>query len=346
MLASESKSERLKEIILADMKEGVYGPDAAMPSIRELCRRYEVCKHTASQAVLALKELGLVDVSHGKQSRRSAKASDKVVHVLFVGRALSATSEFWGDVYDGMAEAFATDPSYACEPFAVPTGDTMGDFKQVLNPVTSRGVILVGIENNFKNNFLKETGLPFVVACQRVSDATVHHTVADLAGAMTQLVQAFKERGRRRLAFLGPFSADTGMEREKVKLFGEFAAAASLPAQARDCSFELDDVYQAAVEMLKREDRPDALFVSSGLICQAVYRAAVDCGLRLPEDLSIAGCDNLRQSRFMTPSLSCVDMPRRELGRLAVESLFKLMDGLAVPRRQTLEAKFIRRESI
>lgn len=345
MMESKTKSERLKDIILADIRDGAYGEAMAVPSVRELCKRYGVCKYTASQAMTSLRELGLVNMTHGKKSKISVRAAKKIIHALIP----LPENEYWSDVFIGMERAFAASSEYECQFSTVSAGRGLEGFASTLNPVTSRAVVLVSILNTEKLEFIKGTGLPFVLACQKSSDPAVHYVSADIAEPMRQIVRRFKERGRGRLAFMGRTIEQEGIDYDKCRLFKAEVAAAGLALDERlvaDSRFNYDEAYAVAMRLFKSPERPDAVFASSDSMCLPIYRAARDCGLRVPEDISVAGCDNFASDRFMSPALSTIDVFREEQGRLAVESVLKLVGGELVPRAQEIKAEIVLRESI
>ncbi len=67
-------------------------------------------------------------------------------------------------------------------------------------------------------------------------------------------------------------------------------------------------------------------------------RAAYERGLRVPEDLSIAGFDDVHLSSSTVPMLTTVRQPLGELGRMAVSLLMRLMEGRAV---ETLHVELV-----
>jgi DNA-binding LacI/PurR family transcriptional regulator len=63
-----------------------------------------------------------------------------------------------------------------------------------------------------------------------------------------------------------------------------------------------------------------------------VYRAAEEAGLRIPEDLSVIGFDNLHDSTFLNPPLTTIDQFISDMGSIAVEMIVKLIKGETLPK--------------
>ncbi|MFD4669086.1 LacI family DNA-binding transcriptional regulator [Lentzea sp. NPDC058450] len=83
----------------------------------------------------------------------------------------------------------------------------------------------------------------------------------------------------------------------------------------------------SARELLARPDRPTAVFAANDISAIAAIEAARELGLRVPEDLSVVGFDNLPESALCSPPLTTVQQPIREMGHRALELLVKLIQN-------------------
>ena len=84
--------------------------------------------------------------------------------------------------------------------------------------------------------------------------------------------------------------------------------------------------YEAARHLLDRPDRPTALLGFNDKAASGALAAAAQLGLRVPEDLSIAGFDDIDLSRATRPMLTTVRQPLPELGRMAVSLLVRVLE--------------------
>ncbi|MBE2268195.1 MAG: LacI family DNA-binding transcriptional regulator [Anaerolinea sp.] len=96
------------------------------------------------------------------------------------------------------------------------------------------------------------------------------------------------------------------------------------------CGEQMEDGYRAALGLLSRPDRPTALIAINDLLGIAAIRAAADLGLRVPDDVSIAGFDDITFTRYSVPRLTTVTGSPEQNGRDAVRLLLK---RLAEPDR-------------
>jgi DNA-binding LacI/PurR family transcriptional regulator len=92
--------------------------------------------------------------------------------------------------------------------------------------------------------------------------------------------------------------------------------------------------------------RPTATFCVSDLAAIGALRALYEAGIRVPEDMALAGFDGILLGQYTTPALTTMNQPRAEMGRLAAEMLFDLLEGgQQLPREHVLAAELLVRES-
>jgi LacI family transcriptional regulator len=103
-------------------------------------------------------------------------------------------------------------------------------------------------------------------------------------------------------------------------------AAAGLPVRpgwVRHADWTRTGARAAAADLLAGEDRPTSIFACSDRMACGVYDAAAERGLRVPHDLSVVGFDDLPESRWLTPRLTTVHQPVREMAAEAVRLLLR-----------------------
>nr|BFF12845.1 hypothetical protein GCM10025699_41480 [Microbacterium flavescens] len=105
------------------------------------------------------------------------------------------------------------------------------------------------------------------------------------------------------------------------------AGIARDPRLTRHGDFELTAARQAARSLLTQADRPTAVFATNDLSAIALLRTALDLGLRVPDDLSIVGFDDIPEASRESPPLTTVQQPMQRLGSVAAGMLFAMLDG-------------------
>ena len=103
--------------------------------------------------------------------------------------------------------------------------------------------------------------------------------------------------------------------------------------------------YVAMRSLLTSIDRPGAVFVGSDEVALGALRAIRELGLRIPDDVAVVGFDDLPVSELVSPSLSTMRVPARELGAAAARMLIQRIESDIPPPPVLLETELVVRES-
>lgn len=156
------------------------------------------------------------------------------------------------------------------------------------------------------------------------------------------------ELGHRRIAVIsGP--TDVLCSRARVAGFRSAHDEAGLPVDPdliRHGNFYVEGGFEHGMELLSRPDRPSAVFAGSDMQALGLMRAARRLGLRIPEDLSVVGYDNLPVADWMVPTLTTVNQPLQDMAGTATRILLDLSRGIQpTASRIDLATELIVRES-
>lgn len=106
------------------------------------------------------------------------------------------------------------------------------------------------------------------------------------------------------------------------------------------------DGYAGASALIELEDRPTAIFASNDVMAMGAMDAVRNRGLRIPDDISIVGFDDIPQAEFVRPALTTVRQPLEKMGRVATQMLLdRLENPNKVPERIELPTELIVRNS-
>lgn len=86
-------------------------------------------------------------------------------------------------------------------------------------------------------------------------------------------------------------------------------------------------VYNSTLDIIKKENPPQAIFTGNDNFALPVISAVNSLGLNIPEDISIAGFDNISASKYYNPTLTTVDMPKYNLGKLSMKTAINNING-------------------
>ncbi|MFF4651084.1 LacI family DNA-binding transcriptional regulator [Streptomyces sp. NPDC001380] len=148
----------------------------------------------------------------------------------------------------------------------------------------------------------------------------------DVAGGMRAAVEHLASLGHRRIGHLrSTLSAHTFRARQAG--FEEAARGLEVVEAGVALNDGLPAARAAARTLLDRPDRPHAVVCDDDVVAAGLYRAAAELGLRIPEDVSVVGMDDIAAAALLTPPLTTVDLPGELLGRRGVAALAALLAG-------------------
>ncbi len=190
-------------------------------------------------------------------------------------------------------------------------------------------IVIMPPESSAELEALQAQGFPFVVVDPRtrLPGDIASVSAAHLAGARS-VTAHLTALGHRRIGVIGgPRERLAGQSR----LAGHISALAdagtlSPPELLRNVEPTVEHGYRAAGELLDLPERPTALVGFNDKAAVGGMRAAAERGLRVPEELSVTGFDDIDLSRCTSPQLTTVRQPLEEMGRMAVSLLMRLLD--------------------
>lgn len=111
--------------------------------------------------------------------------------------------------------------------------------------------------------------------------------------------------------------------------------------------FDFEGGVEGMKKLLQITPRPTAVFACSDTIAVGVYQVAWQQGLRIPQDISVIGYDNIMLAQYLTPPLTTIHQPKAELGKLAVETLLERIKSPDLEYKTTmLQPQLIWRASV
>ena len=100
------------------------------------------------------------------------------------------------------------------------------------------------------------------------------------------------------------------------------------------------------LNMLQKPNRPEVIFACNDMTAFSIYRAAFILGLRIPEQLSVFGYDDCTMANFVTPPLSTVSVPAKQIASLAVDFIHHYKETGELQELPILNASLVIRNSV
>jgi LacI family transcriptional regulator len=142
--------------------------------------------------------------------------------------------------------------------------------------------------------------------------------------------------GHRRIGFITG-TLDLGCSRDRLAGYEAALSAHQIPIDPQliqEGDFNQPTGYQVAQALLDLAELPTAIFASNDVMAFGVMEAVRDRGLRIPEDISIVGFDNIPQAEHVSPQLTTIEQPLADMGREATRMLLALIQDPECPYRR------------
>jgi LacI family transcriptional regulator, repressor for deo operon, udp, cdd, tsx, nupC, and nupG len=190
--------------------------------------------------------------------------------------------------------------------------------------------------------------IPLVAVCEAIPGADIPQIEIDNRAAAYGMTQHLASLGHRSIAYVsGP--ASNILERERFQGFKDGLETAGLPfdpALVLPGDYTIEAGVRAGQDLVARPTRPTAVFCTSDEMAIGLMRTLFSAGLRVPEDISVAGFDDIEFAAVAEPPLTTIHQPRRELGQAAASALIELLQGRPSPKRIRLETELVIRDSV
>jgi LacI family transcriptional regulator len=196
--------------------------------------------------------------------------------------------------------------------------------------------------------WLHKQGLPLVRIYREDPHPEISTIAIDNVASGITATEHLISLGHRRIAHLTrDLSAFSG--RERLSGYREAMQRHGLPVPPEYTPEEpptREGGYRCMQRLLALDERPTAVFASKDLMAIGAYEAILDAGLRIPEDISIVGHDDIPAATVLRPKLTTITTFRHRLGNAAVELLFEEMEtGPRAPKEVFFTPQLVLRES-
>ena len=248
------------------------------------------------------------------------------VSIATVSRALRNSHEV-GDEMKQKVQALAKELNYRPNPFAQGLRSEAPKMIGVVLPnlVTHfNAAVLDGIEE-----YATKEGYSVISANSHESHTHEEQAVENFVSMHVEGIIALIDTGSRRIAFLGgPNHLDMVQRRKHGYLEAlrenKIAIDRSLVVSGK---MDFAEAREAALRLLDREDRPDAILAVNDTVTFAVFDAIKTRHLRIPQDVAIIGFTENDASAFVTPKLTVIKDQAHQLGEKACELLLRRIKG-------------------
>ena len=356
MPEAEVKYKAIFEALKEEILGGKYAKTRKLPSETQLMRRFGGSRVTVIHALQELRNKGLIVRRKGQGSFLTANARN-------YGRAIGLVIPISrGEIFPPICREvtrLAQEDGYAillADFMTASPARRVAEARRIVEDFVARDVLGVVFHltdsvpdatrvNEAALKVLDAAGVPVVLTD---SDCLPYprHSRYDVVGADDvdagyRLTRHLLERGARRLVFFSPAFGSTSFANRSR---GFQAAIAEVKARGTVLSGDSKDV--PTIAALIRKYRPDAIVCGNDRVAADMIASLNAIGKRVPQDMLLAGFDDVNFARFVSPSLTTMHQPCTEIGKVAYETLLaRVKDPQSPPRTISLFAPLVERAS-
>lgn len=193
-----------------------------------------------------------------------------------------------------------------------------------------QGVIFLNADHLPTFETLQNLRIPFIVIDDNVpASLNIPSVGANNWTSSLTATEYLLSLGHRRIAMItGPSSHL--VTRGRLAGYRTALESAGLPfdsSYVRESDFGMERGYSEARVLLNHPNPPTALIAACDAQAIGIYRAIYEHRWRIPDDISVIGFDDIPTAQWMAPPLTTIRQPLRDIGHVAAERLFQLMEG-------------------
>ena len=309
--------------------------------------RGDVSAQTKERVAQAARELGYQPTAAARSLRR--QRTDKIG--LVVNYPIYRVSDFLAELIPGMGTV-AEEAAYNLILYTSLAGKTQG-IKSLCRSREVDGIIIAWPQQLNQtvalSRLMTEEEMPHIFLPRRLPHAGLSYVATDHVQGARLLTEHLIALGHRRIGFQRlPEVYETDHDRhagyvEALRAAGiDYDPALVVAADSSEVDYESKSFYA----FLELPQPPTAILFFTDPMAIRALSLAREHRIRVPDDLSVAGYDGILSSAVTAPALTTVRQPAPEIGKLAVESLLKLIAiGSGEPLQHTLPVELIARAS-
>ncbi len=225
------------------------------------------------------------------------------------------------------------------------TMSQMQEYPVVLDRIVSSrttDALLAIFPSKAKGHLLRlhEQGFPVVIVDDQSPPSDLPWVGTDHRAGAKQAVRHLIELGHRDIAHIsGPHSYKVSHDRQAGYLEALQEAGIEIPSEfIVEGDFKPPSGLRCGRNLLESPHRPTAIFAANDEMAYGVMQAAEDLGLRIPDDLALAGFDDIPSSAHMRPPLTTVRQPFYEMGQRSTSLLLSLAEASRTPVPNSLQS--------
>jgi LacI family transcriptional regulator len=212
------------------------------------------------------------------------------------------------------------------------------------------GLLLIGHDRDPAiYDYLARQRVPVLVSWTFDETARAPSIGFDNRAAMRALAEQAIGLGHRRIAMISGISQQNDRARMRIAGLRDAMAAHGLDPETLapvEVPYDISEGAAALVTLMEHRPHPSIVLCGNDVLAAGALRGAHQLGLDVPDDLSITGFDNIELAQVVSPALTTVHVPHREMGSMAAKELIGMIEEKREGVSQKLQVSIVPRASV
>ncbi len=224
---------------------------------------------------------------------------------------------------------------------------------ELIKSLVSRGadgLLLIGHSRDSETyQYLERRGIPTVLAWSMQPGQTHTCVGFDNRASMHPLADKVIELGHRRIGVISGIVEGNDRAQSRLEAIKDSMTAHGLtldPEMIIETFYELDNGSIAFEQLMQKAAPPTAVMCGNDVLAAGAIAKAREMGIKVPEDVSITGFDDIELAKHVYPALTTVHVPHREMGRRAADVLIDLIEDRGSASTIQLDTEVVMRDSL
>ncbi len=212
------------------------------------------------------------------------------------------------------------------------------------------GLLLIGHDRDPRIfDYLETQKVPVVVAWSFAPNQSAPSVGFDNRQAMQALAEQVIKLGHTRLAAISALTKGNDRARFRIEGIRDAMRVNGLPETSLsvvETTYEIENGADAFGRLMSLPQRPTAVLCGNDVLAVGAVRQAQKMGISIPDEVSITGFDDIELARIITPPLTTVHVPHREMGRKAAAELIDMIETRSTGTSLRLDTTVVTRQSL
>jgi DNA-binding LacI/PurR family transcriptional regulator len=334
------------------IQRGKYSPGQMIPSERELSDESGLSRTTVRRAIQLLVDEGVLYRVPGSGTYVGQERLNQGVHEMLGVIVPTLANPYYAALTDAI-EQEANLRGYQVlvgQSDFTKTNEANYLLRYADNPAVKGALVVPNVQRLSVDayRYMIANNTPFIFVSRSTDEVEADIVVPDRKRGARDMVKYLIELGHRKIGYIRgiPPYSDSHFEGYRQAL--READIQEDPDLIISLESDQEEAGRKGIELLlDRGTTFSAIFARNDITANGAMQELKKVGLRIPDDVSVAGVDNIAFSAHLEPPLTTIDTNMLELGRLAVDFLLDRVEGqyAGPPRRVTIAQSLIKRAS-